>query len=170
MTLNMDVLIKYGLRSGGRLSFSLKHEQKACVERVLKGKDVFYGFSTGFGKSLCYKILPFVFNKKLGKEDSVVIVVSPLVSLMSDQVYSLRQRHVKAAIISSARELTQMKILPVVVIYFVHQKLCSPPCGELILRAHLYLDELLQLSVVSRLMKHTRSTSKFCFNQRNVHK
>ena len=42
------------------------------------------GLPTGFGKSLCYEvcILPFVFDDKLGKKSSVVIVVLSLVSLM----------------------------------------------------------------------------------------
>ena len=50
-------------------------------------------------------ILPFVFDVKLGRVDSInsiVIVVSPLVSLMIDQARSLRARGVQAAIISSA--------------------------------------------------------------------
>ena len=51
----------------------------------------------GFGKSVCYEMLPFVLHSS---EDSLV-VVSPLISLMIDQVQSLRRRSVKSAIISS---------------------------------------------------------------------
>ena len=52
-----------------------------------------------------YQCLPFLFDYKLGKVDlpllnqSVVIIVSPLVSLMVDQVAKLRERGVKAAIL-----------------------------------------------------------------------
>ena len=62
--------------------------------------------ATGYGKSICYQVLPFLFDFKLGKtscfptECSVVLVVSPLVSLMVDQVSSLQSRGVKAAIFS----------------------------------------------------------------------
>ena len=57
-------------------------------------------------KSVCYKVLPFVFDHKRGKVGSgegsysVVLVISPLVSLMVDQVTSLRERGVMAAIVS----------------------------------------------------------------------
>ena len=55
---------------------------------------------TGFGKSLCYEVLPFVMDHKLSRIDaksSLVLVVSPLIALMTDQVC----RGVKAAVISS---------------------------------------------------------------------
>ena len=58
----------------------------------------------GFGKSLCYEVLPFVMDHKLSRIDaksSLVLVVSPLIALMTDQVCSLRKRGVKAAVISS---------------------------------------------------------------------
>ena len=57
---------------------------------------------TVFGKSLCYEMLQFVFDVKRRSVDSLVIVVSPLVSLMIDQVRSLRRRRVQEAIMSSA--------------------------------------------------------------------
>ena len=56
---------------------------------------------TRFGKSLCYEVLLFVRDHKLSRIDaksSLVLVVSPLVT---DQVCSLRERGVKAAVISS---------------------------------------------------------------------
>ena len=49
---------------------------------------------------LCYLVLPFVFDHKYSRTDSLVVVVSQLVSLMVDQVDGLRQKGVKAAIIS----------------------------------------------------------------------
>ena len=66
---------------------------------------MFVWLPTGFGKSLCYRILPFVFVHKLGRlgtgKSSAVLVVSPLVSLMIDRVQKLRARGAKAFIISS---------------------------------------------------------------------
>ena len=55
-------------------------------------------------KSICYQTLPFVFDKmsrKCAAGGSVVVVVSPLISLMEDQVASLRKRGVNAAIVTS---------------------------------------------------------------------
>ena len=56
---------------------------------------MFLRLLTSFGKSLCYEVLPFDFDDKLDKDNRVV---SPLVSLMVDQVQSLRCRSVRAAI------------------------------------------------------------------------
>ena len=59
---------------------------------------------TGFGKSICYQTLPFVFDKMLRKcaaGGSVVVVVSPLISLVEYHVASLRKRGVNAAIVTS---------------------------------------------------------------------
>ena len=71
-----------------------------------EGKDVFVWLPTGYGKSVCYECLPFLFDMKLDRhisehERSVVLIVSPLVSLMVDQVSSLRSRGVSAGILSS---------------------------------------------------------------------
>ena len=49
---------------------------------------------------ICYEVLPFVVDDKLGRNDSVVVVVSSLVSFMLDQARSLRNRSVRAAMMS----------------------------------------------------------------------
>ena len=62
--------------------------------------------STGYGKSICYQVLPYLFDAKLGRvcapatEQSVVLVVSPLVSLMVDQVSSLQLSGVEVGILT----------------------------------------------------------------------
>ena len=67
--------------------------------------DVFVWLPTGFGKSICYTTLPFVFDHKLERvgsdRRSVVLVISPLISLMVDQVLSLRAAGVRAAVVTS---------------------------------------------------------------------
>ena len=57
---------------------------------VFMRADIFVWLPTGFGKTVCFEVLPFMFDMKLGRVDSLVVVVSPLVSLMIDQVRSLR--------------------------------------------------------------------------------
>ena len=62
---------------------------------------------TGFGKSLCFQALPFVFDCKRSlvsadvESRSAVIVVAPLVALMVEQVQRLREKGINAVIISS---------------------------------------------------------------------
>ena len=62
----------YALETVGDSSVSLRPEQKACRECVFDGKDAFVWLPTGSGKSIC---LPFMFDKKLGRDNSLVVVV-----------------------------------------------------------------------------------------------
>ena len=74
--------------AGLKLGYSsLRKEQREAVKNFTGGNDVFLSVPTGGGKSLCYAILPLVFDQirqKAGR--SIVIVVSPLIALMKDQV------------------------------------------------------------------------------------
>ena len=54
---------------------------------------MFVSLPTGYGKYLCYTLLPSVFDLLRGvKEKSIVLVVSPLLALMKDQVASISER------------------------------------------------------------------------------
>ena len=57
--------------------------------------------ATNWFWKICYQVLLFVFDDKLGRNDSIVIVVSPLVSFMLDQLLNVRSRLVRVAIMSS---------------------------------------------------------------------
>ena len=72
------------------------------MKHVYDGFDTFVWLPTGFGKSLCYECLPFLYDFKFGRtgSNSLVIVISPLRSLMVDQVSSLRKHGVSLAILS----------------------------------------------------------------------
>ena len=96
--MELFLCLVYALARVGYSSMSLKPEQKECIKCIFDGKDVFVWLPTGVGKSICYEVLPFMFDKNLGTDNSLVIVVSPLVSLMVDQVRSLRSRSVKASV------------------------------------------------------------------------
>ena len=65
----------------------LKDEQLRTVRDVLSGLDTFVSLPTGYGKLLCYAILPWAFDElRNTKKASIVLVVSGLVSLTTDQV------------------------------------------------------------------------------------
>jgi len=68
--------------------------QREVVEDVLLGKDVLCVMPTGAGKSLCYQ-LPAAIS------DGLTIVVSPLISLMEDQVQQLRDEGIPCALLNS---------------------------------------------------------------------
>ena len=97
--------VAYALSQLGRQHLKIKEEQQRAIEVICRGDDVFVSLPTGFGKSICFHVLPFLFDRKLGCMDgerkSCVIVISPLISLMVDQVRNLRASGVEAVVISS---------------------------------------------------------------------
>lgn len=80
---------------------TFKSGQKEVIDAMLLDRDVLAIMPTGSGKSLCYQIPALVKN-------NVTIVVSPLVSLMQDQVRNLKAVNIKAAYINSS--LTERQI------------------------------------------------------------
>jgi ATP-dependent DNA helicase RecQ len=69
--------------------------QREVIEDVLAGRDVLCVMPTGAGKSLCYQ-LPAAMG------DGLTIVVSPLISLMEDQVQQLRDEGITASLLNSS--------------------------------------------------------------------
>ena len=63
---------------------SLKSEQEEAVVAFVGGQDVFVSLPTGYGKTLCFAVLPWTFDKLRGDhgKKSIVLVVSPLNALM----------------------------------------------------------------------------------------
>lgn len=72
---------------------ALKAEQLQIVAGVLRGRDVFGVLPTGFGKTLCFSCLPYIYDKLYPtKEPSIVLVVSPLTAIMKDQASMIIHR------------------------------------------------------------------------------
>jgi ATP-dependent DNA helicase RecQ len=69
--------------------------QREVIEDVLRGRDVLCVMPTGAGKSLCYQLPAVV-------QGGLTIVVSPLISLMEDQVQQMRDEGISATLLNSA--------------------------------------------------------------------
>ena len=74
----------------------LKHEQKISVQHLLLGRDVMAILPTGFGKSMIFTVYALAKNEmikmsgNINKDGSSVLVVSPLKSIINDQISYLQ--------------------------------------------------------------------------------
>lgn len=79
---------------------AFRPHQESIVRATVAGRDVFAALPTGGGKSLCYQ-LPAV------ALDRVTVVVSPLISLMKDQVDAARENGIGAAFLNSSLDRSE---------------------------------------------------------------
>ena len=79
---------------------SFRNSQELLIDSILEGKDVLGIMPTGAGKSLCYQIPALMTG-------GITLVVSPLISLMKDQVGSLNQAGIHAAYLNSSLTAVQ---------------------------------------------------------------
>lgn len=82
---------------------SFRRGQEQLVDSILGGRDVLGVMPTGAGKSVCYQLPAMIMN-------GITLVISPLISLMKDQVNSLIQAGIPAAYLNSSLSMEQMDI------------------------------------------------------------
>lgn len=77
---------------------SFRKGQYEIISNILRGRDSFCILPTGAGKSICYQIPALMFN-------GITIVISPLISLMKDQVDNLNSNGINSRYINSTQKL-----------------------------------------------------------------
>ena len=76
--------------------------QEKLIDAILSGRDVLGILPTGAGKSICFQIPALMMG-------GITLVISPLISLMKDQVASLNQAGVHAAYLNSSLTMGQYR-------------------------------------------------------------
>ncbi|NND98979.1 MAG: ATP-dependent DNA helicase RecQ [Pirellulaceae bacterium] len=92
---------------------SFRNSQAAIIDHVLSGRHAMVVMPTGMGKSICYQIPALTIDASADDDPhaELVLVLSPLIALMHDQVHSLTARGIDAAFINSSldRETRQQR-------------------------------------------------------------
>lgn len=83
---------------------NFRPQQLQTINCVMSKRDVIMIAPTGGGKSLCYQ-LPAILS------DGLTVVISPLVSLMEDQVWSLQKYGVNAELLSASTEKNKNSLI-----------------------------------------------------------
>ena len=78
--------------------------QEELIDAILSGRDVLGVMPTGGGKSLCYQVPALMLS-------GVTLVISPLISLMKDQVSALKKSGIPAAYINSSLTSDQLRLV-----------------------------------------------------------
>lgn len=109
---------------------SFREGQERTIDALLSGRDALCIMSTGAGKSLCYQVPAMML-------DGVTVVISPLISLMKDQVSALKESGIEAEYINSSlsyeeyrRVLWELYEGRVKILYIAPERLENPDFRE----------------------------------------
>lgn len=129
---------------------SFRKGQEDIIHSILSGKDVMAVMPTGAGKSICYQVPALLLP-------GITLVISPLISLMQDQVKSLNEAGIHAAFINSSLTETQIsKALSLAlkgtykIVYVAPERLESPEFTEFALNGEISMVTIDEAHCISQ--------------------
>jgi ATP-dependent DNA helicase RecQ len=129
---------------------SFRRGQQEIIAHIKNGEDILAIMPTGAGKSVCYQVPALLAN-------GITIVISPLISLMKDQVDSLKESGIKAAYINSSLSALQIeKVIQNVrngeykIIYVAPERLEAESFRELVAEIQVYMIAVDEAHCVSQ--------------------
>jgi ATP-dependent DNA helicase RecQ len=129
---------------------AFRGEQQAVIDQVTGGGDALVLMPTGAGKSLCYQMPALL-------REGTAIVVSPLISLMQDQVAALRQLGVEAAFLNSSLDAARQRDVErrlddgeLKLLYVAPERLLTERCLDQLARAQVSLFAIDEAHCVSQ--------------------
>jgi len=124
--------------------------QREIIDHLVSGHDALVLMPTGGGKSLCYQIPALA-------RDGTGVVVSPLISLMQDQVDALRSLGVRAGFLNSMQDLGARRLVEdaflageLDLLYVAPERLCGEPALRLLERGRISLFAIDEAHCVSQ--------------------
>ena len=129
---------------------SFRAGQESIINAIMANQDILAVMPTGAGKSICYQIPAMML-------DGITLVISPLISLMQDQVTALQDAGIKSAFINSA--LSDSKISEILsmaekgcfkLIYIAPERLESHRFLEFALKANISMITIDEAHCISQ--------------------
>ncbi|KAI2808176.1 ATP-dependent DNA helicase Q4 [Blomia tropicalis] len=120
----LDILLDESLKEVFGFD-TFRSNQKETIKRILCGKSTLLISPTGFGKSLCYQLAAYIFFKKCGY---ITLVVSPLISLMMDQIVNFPEKLKPVTFNSSMGEKEKQNSIDCIIRGQSQVLLLSPEC------------------------------------------
>lgn len=112
---------------------SFREGQEYLIDSILEGRDVLGIMPTGAGKSICYQLPALLLRGDEAGSRAITLVISPLISLMKDQVEGLNQAGIHAAYLNSSltpgqyrKALSLAKEGRYPIIYVAPERLATP--------------------------------------------
>ena len=143
----IDLALTFASKEAG--CSELHPKQKMAIGHFSRGSYMFVALPTGSGKSLCYCLLPRVFDILLERTGSIVVVISPLIALMQDKVRAMTERNITAVYAGSTDENLEWVICSGAfqLVFCSPEAILRETCWREMLRSPVYSEKLVAFIV-----------------------